>query len=121
MLSLHKEPMRRNAPLELVHIDVCQVDTKSHAGSQYFVTFIDDHSRKLWATPLKTKDQVLLLGTRSSMRKIKKHSIAVEYLRMTVFRSLHRERERERHKRLFIPQSNNTTPNLTKRLQGHYI
>ena len=36
-----------------------QVDTKSHAGAQYFVTFIDDHSRRLWATPLKTKDQVL--------------------------------------------------------------
>ena len=49
--------MRRNAPLELVHTDVCQVDTKSHAGSKYFVTFIDDHSRRLWATPLKTKDQ----------------------------------------------------------------
>ena len=32
---------------------------KSYARSQYFVTFIDDHSRKLWATLLKTKDQVL--------------------------------------------------------------
>ena len=51
--------MRRSAPLELVHTDVCQVDTKSHARAQYFVTFIDDHSRRLWATPLKTKDQVL--------------------------------------------------------------
>ena len=52
--------MRRTAPLELVHTDVCQVDTKSHAGDmQYFVTFIDDHSRRLWAIPLKTKDQVL--------------------------------------------------------------
>ena len=51
--------MRRNAPLELVHTDVCQVDTKSHARSQYFVTFIDDHNRRLWVTPLKTKDQVL--------------------------------------------------------------
>ena len=51
--------MRHNAPLELVHNDVCQVDTKSHVGAQYFVTFIDDHSRRLWATPLKTKDRVL--------------------------------------------------------------
>ena len=51
--------MRRSAPLELVHTDVCQVDAKSHAGAQYFVTFIDDHSRRLWATPLKPKDQVL--------------------------------------------------------------
>ena len=53
--------MRRTALLELVHTDVCQVDTKSHAGSQYFVTFIDDHNRKLWVSPLKTKDQVLFV------------------------------------------------------------
>ena len=39
-----RPPTRRNAPLELVHTDVCQVDTKSHARSQYFVTFIDGHS-----------------------------------------------------------------------------
>ena len=38
---------------------MCQVDTKSLAGAQYFVTFIDDHRRRLWTTPLKTKDQVL--------------------------------------------------------------
>ena len=40
-------------------MDVCYVDTKSHAGSQYFVTFIDDCSWKLWASILKTKEQVL--------------------------------------------------------------
>ena len=51
--------MRRKEMLELVRTDVSQVDTKSHAGSQYFVTFIDDHNRKLWASPLKKKDQVL--------------------------------------------------------------
>ena len=56
---LPRPPMRRNAPLELVHTDVCQVDTKSRAGAQYFVTFIDDHNRKLWVSPLKTKDQVI--------------------------------------------------------------
>mgnify|MGYP000417973794 FL=1 len=42
-----------------MHTDVCQVDAKSHAGAQYFVTFIDDYNRKLWAYVLKTKDQVL--------------------------------------------------------------
>ena len=36
--------MRRKALLELMHIDVCSMDTKSHAGSQYFVIFIDDYS-----------------------------------------------------------------------------
>ncbi|KAF3670456.1 putative acetylajmalan esterase-like [Capsicum annuum] len=31
----------------------------SYGGILYFVTFIDDHSRKLWVFPLKSKDQVL--------------------------------------------------------------
>ena len=44
-----RPPMRRKALLELVHTDVCSVDMKSHSGGQYFVTFIDDHSRKLCA------------------------------------------------------------------------
>ena len=52
-------PMRRKNSLELVHTDVCQADVKSHAGAQYFVTFIDDYSWKLWVSTLKTKDQVL--------------------------------------------------------------
>ena len=51
-----RTPMRRNAPLELVHIDVYQVDSKSHVGSQYFVTFIDDQNQRLWVSPLKMKD-----------------------------------------------------------------
>ena len=51
--------MKKKAPLELVHTDVCYVDMKSHVGSQYLVTFIDDHCQKLWASILKTKDQVL--------------------------------------------------------------
>ena len=28
-------------------------------GALYYVTFIDDHSRKMWAYALKSKDQVL--------------------------------------------------------------
>ena len=51
--------MRRKNSLELVHTEVCQADVKSHAGAQYFVTFIDDYSWKLWVSTLKTKDQVL--------------------------------------------------------------
>ena len=58
--SFHSRPrMRRKHDLELVHIDVCYVDAKSHHGTQYFVTFIDDYNRKLWAFVLKGKDQVL--------------------------------------------------------------
>ena len=33
--------------------------TKTLGGAHYFVTFIDDCSRKLWVYVLKTKDQVL--------------------------------------------------------------
>ena len=32
---------------------------RSVGGALYFVTFIDDHSRKLWKFALKSKDQVL--------------------------------------------------------------
>ena len=62
--------MRQKALLDLEHSDICQVDIKSHEGSEYFVTFIDDHSRKLWVSMLKTKDQVLAVS-RSSMGELK--------------------------------------------------
>lgn len=44
----------------MVHSDVCGLlKEKSFGGARYFVTFIDDHSRKLWVLTLKSKDQVL--------------------------------------------------------------
>ena len=66
--------MRRSAPLELVHTNVCQVDTKSHVGAQYFVTFIDDHSRRLWATQFKTKDQVLSVFFKELHARVERES-----------------------------------------------
>ena len=45
--------------LDLVYSDVCgPMKTKTLGGSLYFVTFINDHSRKIWVYTLKTKDQV---------------------------------------------------------------
>ncbi|CAH9144261.1 unnamed protein product [Cuscuta epithymum] len=45
--------------LSLVHSDVCgPIEEESLGGSRYFVTFIDDASRKVWAYCLKSKDQV---------------------------------------------------------------
>ena len=50
---------RKEEVLELVHSDVCgPLKVKSIGGALYFVTFIDDYSRKLWIRTLKTKDQV---------------------------------------------------------------
>ena len=46
--------------LQLVHSDVCgPFRTNSLGGARYFVTFIDDFSRKTWVYFLTNKDQVL--------------------------------------------------------------
>ena len=50
----------KSEPLVLVHSDVCgPMPTLSMGGASYFVTFIDDFSRKVWAYPLRRKDEVL--------------------------------------------------------------
>ena len=46
--------------LSLVHSDVCgPIEEESLGGNKYFLTFIDDASKKVWAYFLKTKDEVL--------------------------------------------------------------
>ena len=53
-------PSRKTELLELVHSDLCgPMKTKTLGGALYFVTFIDDCSRKRWFYVLNTKDQVL--------------------------------------------------------------
>ena len=45
--------------LELIHLNVSGcVNIKSLGGASYFVTFIDDASRKVWAYPMKIKSEV---------------------------------------------------------------
>ena len=45
--------------LFLVHTDVCwPMSRKSLSGCEYYLTFIDDYSRKTWIYFLKTKSQV---------------------------------------------------------------
>ncbi|CAH9096206.1 unnamed protein product [Cuscuta epithymum] len=52
-------PSRKECILDLVHSDVCgPMKTRTLGGCSYFVTFIDDHSRKVWVYTLKSKDQV---------------------------------------------------------------
>ncbi|RDX90960.1 hypothetical protein CR513_27125, partial [Mucuna pruriens] len=53
-------PSRKSELLKLVHSDVCgPLKVKSFSCALYFVTFIDDCSKKLWVYTLKSKDQVL--------------------------------------------------------------
>ena len=40
---------RESTPLEIVHSDICgPMQTSSMDGCNYFLTFIDDYSRKTW-------------------------------------------------------------------------
>ena len=49
---------KEREPLELVHSDVCgPMLTRSLGGAQYFVTFIDDATHKVWVYAMKSKDQ----------------------------------------------------------------
>ena len=55
-------PRRRNrakSVLGLIHSDICgPMSTRALIGVEYFVTFIDDHSRKTWIYFLKMKNEV---------------------------------------------------------------
>ena len=69
---------RSDRPLGLVHTDVCgKLNTKSLGGAEYFVTFIDDQTRHVWAYSLKHKSEVFrcflewkAMTERSSERKL---------------------------------------------------
>ena len=52
-------PHRAENVLDIVHTDVCSMTEKSHGEALYFVTFIDDHSRKVFVYVLKHKYQML--------------------------------------------------------------
>lgn len=50
---------REKCVLGLIHSDICgPMSTTTLRGGEYFVTFIDDYSRKTWIYFLKTKDEV---------------------------------------------------------------
>jgi hypothetical protein len=50
---------RSTGILDLVHSDVCgPMSSVSLGGCEYYVTFIDDHSRRTWIYFLKTKSEV---------------------------------------------------------------
>ena len=70
---------RADHPLELIHSDVCgKIGTQSLGGGEYFVTFVDDHTRHVWIYILKHKGEVLqrfqewkAMVEKSSGRKVK--------------------------------------------------
>lgn len=51
---------RKSKVLELVYTDVCgPLEVKSFSSSHYFIMFIDNTSRKLWAYAMKNKNDVM--------------------------------------------------------------
>jgi transposase InsO family protein len=45
-------------PLEMIHSDVWTTKTESIGGCKYYVSFIDDHTRKVWVYFMKHKGEV---------------------------------------------------------------
>ncbi|GMJ14768.1 hypothetical protein HRI_005146000 [Hibiscus trionum] len=57
-LKFNTSNSRGKAVLELVHSDVWQAPVTSLGGAKYFVSFIDDYSRRCWVYPIKRKADV---------------------------------------------------------------
>ena len=54
-----KSETKTKSTLELIHNDVCGLMlSTSLSGYEYYVTFIDDYSRKTWIYFLKNKSEV---------------------------------------------------------------
>lgn len=51
---------RANQPLELIYSDICgPITPTSNSGKRYFLSFIDDYSRKAWVYLLSEKSEAL--------------------------------------------------------------
>ena len=56
---------KSKAILEIIYSDVCgPIQVDSIGGNRYFVTFIDDFSRKLWTYLIKKKSEVIEVLTK---------------------------------------------------------
>jgi hypothetical protein len=45
-------------PLEIIHSDVCAMKTESIGKCKYYVSFFDDHTRKVWVYFMKHKGEM---------------------------------------------------------------
>ncbi|GFT27201.1 retrovirus-related Pol polyprotein from transposon TNT 1-94 [Trichonephila clavipes] len=53
------EAVRSKRPLELLHMDLCgPMPTESQGGNKYFLSIIDDYSRKVTVFPIRNKSDV---------------------------------------------------------------
>jgi hypothetical protein len=64
-------------PLEMIHLDVWTTKTESIGGCKYYVSFIDDHTRKVKVNLMKHKGEMLqhFLNFKTMVKKEKGVSI----------------------------------------------
>ena len=56
----YKSVERNSNPLDLIHIDICDMkSTPSRGGKKYFITFIDDCTRYCYVYLLNSKDEAI--------------------------------------------------------------
>ena len=69
--------------LDYIHSDVLgPVSVSSHSGAQYFVSFIDDYSRKVWIYFMKHKSDVFDIFKKWKAQVEKQTSKKIKYLRI---------------------------------------
>ena len=57
--SYYSRVSRKPNVLDLVDFDIYNMPVKSLGGAAYFISFIDDYSRKIWVCLLKKKSDAL--------------------------------------------------------------
>ncbi|GKV22816.1 hypothetical protein SLEP1_g32638 [Rubroshorea leprosula] len=73
---------RAKQVLDLVHSDLCgPINPTSNGGKQYFITFIDDYSRKTWVYFLQTKSEALVAFKNFKVLAENEVGISVKVLR----------------------------------------
>ena len=61
ILKFNSSSARSKTIFDLIHSDVWQAPVMSLGGAKYFVSFIDDYSRKCWVYPIKRKADLILV------------------------------------------------------------
>jgi transposase InsO family protein len=83
--QFRKSKFSTTRPLELIHTDICgPITPGSFSGKEYFITFIDDYSRKCWVYFLEKKSE--------AFETFKKFKVMIEKTTGKKIRSLRLDR-----------------------------
>lgn len=124
--SFNDEGTRATKLLEIVHSDVCgPLPTKSFSGCSYFVTFIDDFSRKVFVYVIKRKSEVFdcFLRFKAMVEKQTGHSVKVlrtdngtEYCNKSFARHFAKEGILHQKSAPYSPQQNGLAERMNRTL-----